>query len=386
VWVNGTRVVTATYDAADQVVGWSYDAAGNLTSDDTATYAYDALNRVVDVTQGSQARTNTYNGDGVLVKQVANGTTMRYTQDLAAPLPQILQAPDFIARGLPPVNYIYGSERLAAFSSLWHNWYLNDALGSVRLMLSNSGGAFGVVNYDPWGAVENGTLPTFGFTGELQDQGGMVYLRARWYNAADGTFTSRDTFEGFAEQPSSLHPYQYALRDPIRNTDPTGNVAAVDGGGGVSSAACGTVSWRWGLDSRNCFSPYQLVPERVSGVEKQMALIQFQDRPCTPYAEIEVVSSDGKRLCVVNTIAMQFGVELDPGILRQLQAEPSCVQPSFRIETDGRIRLAAEDDEEKDKDGKPGGGPGGQGPSGPTSPSDPSGKDKRRRSIIMGRN
>jgi RHS repeat-associated protein len=30
--------------------------------------------------------------------------------------------------------------------------------------------------------------PTLGFTGELQDSSGMVYLRARWYNPQKGRF------------------------------------------------------------------------------------------------------------------------------------------------------------------------------------------------------
>jgi hypothetical protein len=33
--------------------------------------------------------------------------------------------------------------------------------------------------------VRVGTVPTFGFTGELQDAAGLVDLRARWYHAAD---------------------------------------------------------------------------------------------------------------------------------------------------------------------------------------------------------
>jgi RHS repeat-associated protein len=41
----------------------------------------------------------------------------------------------------------------------------------------------GGTSYDPWGQVESGSAPTFGFTGELRDSpSGMVYLRARWYN------------------------------------------------------------------------------------------------------------------------------------------------------------------------------------------------------------
>jgi hypothetical protein len=40
VWLNGTRVITLTHDTADRVVGWSYDAAGNLLDDGTATARY----------------------------------------------------------------------------------------------------------------------------------------------------------------------------------------------------------------------------------------------------------------------------------------------------------------------------------------------------------
>jgi uncharacterized protein RhaS with RHS repeats len=43
----GTNGVTTTrsYNAANQVIGFSYDAVGNLTSDGARTYAYDALSR-----------------------------------------------------------------------------------------------------------------------------------------------------------------------------------------------------------------------------------------------------------------------------------------------------------------------------------------------------
>jgi hypothetical protein len=71
-------------NAANQVVGWSYDAVGNLLSDGSTSSTWDALGRLV--TQGTT--TNAYNGDGVLVQR---GTT-RYTQDLAAPLSQVLAA------------------------------------------------------------------------------------------------------------------------------------------------------------------------------------------------------------------------------------------------------------------------------------------------------
>ncbi len=44
--VDSTPTASYSYDAADQVVGWGYDAAGNLLSDGATSYSYDALNHL----------------------------------------------------------------------------------------------------------------------------------------------------------------------------------------------------------------------------------------------------------------------------------------------------------------------------------------------------
>ena len=87
--LNGGTPVVTTYNAANQIsnAGFSYDNAGNLINDGTAAYTYDALNR----TTVRGATTYGYNGDGTLVSQATSGVTTRYTQDLAAPLSQVLQ-------------------------------------------------------------------------------------------------------------------------------------------------------------------------------------------------------------------------------------------------------------------------------------------------------
>jgi RHS repeat-associated protein len=104
----------------------------------------------------------------------------------------------------------------------------------VRLTLDDNGTAYSGATYDPWGSPERGSVGTFGFTGELQ-QGDQLYLRARWYNAESGTFTSKDPFEGYPQQPYSLHPYQYGYSAPTTWTDPSGEVVATnDGFGGES--------------------------------------------------------------------------------------------------------------------------------------------------------
>jgi RHS repeat-associated protein len=219
VWLNGTRTLTQTFNEANQVDGFTYDAAGNLTDDGSATYGYDTLNRLI-------ARDTTaygYNGDGALVVR-GDATTTRYTQDLAAPLSQILQT-----TAISTTKYLYGLDRLAAQTGSDRTWYVGDALGSVRLTLDDAGAPLGVVNYDPWGTPESGSVPTFGFTGELQDSAtGLVNLRARWYSAGQGRFVTRDPFVGYPEQPYSQHPYAYGYSDPVLRTDPSGMCQVTD--------------------------------------------------------------------------------------------------------------------------------------------------------------
>ncbi len=156
----------------------------------------------------------------MLVAQTTDSATTRYTQDLVAPLSQVLQ----LTHGMQRTDYLYSHERLLAQTGTAQPWYDHDALGSVRQTLDATGVPLAALSYDPWGLPQGGaTPPTFGFTGELQDgTSGLVYLRARWYQPQQGRFTSRDPFAGFPTQPYSQHPYQYAYSNPVLLRDPTG--------------------------------------------------------------------------------------------------------------------------------------------------------------------
>jgi RHS repeat-associated protein len=62
------------------------------------------------------------------------------------------------------------------------------------------------------------------FAGEQFDPDlNLYYLRARYLNQGTGRFVSADTFEGFNEDPQSLHKYTYAHNDPVNFADPSGN-------------------------------------------------------------------------------------------------------------------------------------------------------------------
>jgi len=61
------------------------------------------------------------------------------------------------------------------------------------------------------------------FAGEQFDEAlGQYYLRQRYYDAATGRFTRRDTWEGRLHEPITLNKYLYAAANPVYYIDPSG--------------------------------------------------------------------------------------------------------------------------------------------------------------------
>jgi hypothetical protein len=120
-----------------------------------------------------------------------------------------------------------------------------------------------------------------------------------------------------------------------------------------------------------CSSPYQADLTAIAAQRQWNPGKDHLDKPCIPYVEIEMVFPDGKRLCVLNLMGMQFGVQIEPSLLLEIQQAPTCLQPVFAVQANGRIVL--HDDEDKpppgDDDTPPGSG-GSPPPTGPGGPPD----------------
>ncbi|WP_242066162.1 RHS repeat-associated core domain-containing protein [Brevibacillus laterosporus] len=64
----------------------------------------------------------------------------------------------------------------------------------------------------------------FLYAGEIYDEElGLIYLRARYYDPNDGWFITEDTYKGQVDNPLSLKRYTYVHNNPLSNVDPTGN-------------------------------------------------------------------------------------------------------------------------------------------------------------------
>ncbi len=116
-----------------------------------------------------------------------------------------------------------------------------DGLGSVRQIFDASAQVVGSSRYDPFGNVmsQGGTTSVFAFAGEQYDSAtGLTYLRARYYSAAQGRFTTRDTWEGDQLSPLTLNAWNYTNGNPVNYADPAG----MSTGGELSPALPRTAS------------------------------------------------------------------------------------------------------------------------------------------------
>lgn len=235
--------------ANNQLLGYSYDAAGNMLTDGINgwTYVYDAENRIT--TAGSV--TYTYDADGRRVKK-SSGTNYWY-----GPTGVVLSETDSSGNW---TNYIFfGGQRLARNVSGDIKYYITDHLHSTAVFADKSGSILDDNDFYPWGGLIPGVGQTTNnntikFTGQYRDsESNLDYFGARYYENATGRFMSPDwaakpTNVPYAEfgDPQSLNLYSYVRNSPIVRVDTNGHFNDpfnTFGGGGFLS----NIQSRWGV-------------------------------------------------------------------------------------------------------------------------------------------
>ena len=122
-------------------------------------------------------------------------------------------------------TYLYGNSRLAQYTSATPNYFLGDALGSVRQMTTLTGSVALAKSYEPYGKVLStmgSGASMYGYTGEQTDNTGLVFLRARYFAPTQGRFIQHDAWPGDYNRPQTLNGWNYTEGNPINYTDPTG--------------------------------------------------------------------------------------------------------------------------------------------------------------------
>ncbi|WP_259658982.1 RHS repeat-associated core domain-containing protein [Burkholderia pseudomallei] len=233
----------ATFDLNDRKTNvngqaLAYDANGNLISDGTNTYSWNARNQLVQISQGNNAQLSfTYDALGRRVSKTAQGVATQFLYDGNNAVQETQGStinPILVGLGV--------DERFARNDVTGRTYFLTDQINSTIALTDPNGALKQQYSYDPYGNVTPSNTTTgftnpYQFTGREMDAPGLYYYRARYYSPQLMGFLSEDQVRFGGGQ---LTFYGYAGGNPIMYRDPRGHelVLALIGAG---------VGAAWGL-------------------------------------------------------------------------------------------------------------------------------------------
>lgn len=239
-------------EAGGQTVNYAYDVRGNRTQQTvtgsasyTVSYTYDAANRLISSTTGSQRTTYTYDPQGLRLSKQTGDTRTVFLSDGGNVAAEVVN-------GQLTATYLRGANLI----SRNEEYYLFNAHGDVVNLTSASGAVTKTYAYDAFGNEKNpdeADANPFRYCGEYFDsETGTYYLRARYYDPAIGRFTQADTHWNvsnmiYGDNPQKISEredalglktytcapqisaimqsgnlYVYCVSDPVNGADPTG--------------------------------------------------------------------------------------------------------------------------------------------------------------------
>ncbi len=214
---------------------YSYDKDGNLTVDaENRRFVYDAENHQTQLFASNNSSstpdaTYHYDGEGRRVKKISSTETTVFVYDGGGQL--VAEYSTQLAE-TPQVSYLTA-----------------DHLGSPRVITNENGVvttrkdymAFGEETYTAQRTsplnYDNQSETRKGYTGyEKDDESGLDFAQARYYNSKHGRYTSVDPLTASAniKNPQTFNRYSYVLNSPYKFTDPLGLISENAG------SPCGT--------------------------------------------------------------------------------------------------------------------------------------------------
>ena len=220
----------------NQLPGFGYDAAGNVTSDGVLGYTYDMeshLTKFVDNTSDIYV----YDGDGQRVKKNASGITLYWYGASGNVLDETNGTGNLVS------EYIYFNGKRIARRDADNTvkFYFSDNLGSASVITDSygdmppvPGSPLAESDYYPYGGemvITSGDANHYKFTGKERDtESGLDNFGARYDASSLGRFMTPDPISGTALHiinPQRWNMYAYVMNNPMTYTDPDGRDAAV---------------------------------------------------------------------------------------------------------------------------------------------------------------
>jgi RHS repeat-associated protein len=225
---NSTSGVLYTYDADNRLltangISYAYDNNGNLVSkSDGTNYKYEYENRLTEVILPDASQvTYLYSASGDRLSRTNSSGTIYYLYDLEDILMELY------AGGVQQARYTHGpgiDEPVSIHRNGNTSYYQFDGLDSVTSLTDASENVVAAYKYGAFGTIteETGNLiNSYKFTSrEYEEDSGLYYYRARYYDAYVGRFLSKDP----SGKDFDDNLYTYVENNPIILTDPSGNI------------------------------------------------------------------------------------------------------------------------------------------------------------------
>jgi len=214
------------------------DDAGELISSliEKVTSSFDGFNRLKSMEKikgGNRVTVSyVYNGDDLRTQKIVRSSDAGYTPqvtnylyDRQYVILETNQAEQVSVRYVRGINYV---ARMDASGT--PSYYLFNGHGDVVQTVTETGDIQNQYDYDIFGnpilTLEIAYKNAIRYAGEFFDEeSGLYYLRARYYNSYTGRFITQDSYWGEDSNPLSLNRYTYAHNNPIMFFDPTGFAA-----------------------------------------------------------------------------------------------------------------------------------------------------------------
>ena len=201
---------------------YTHDAVGNIISDGTFDFTFDALNRLTVVKQGETIIAEYgYDTENRRIYKTKDGVTTLYHYDISG---MLIAETD--TDGIPLREYIYLNNEPIALKEYENDpglyYYINDHLGTPQQLITDTGSVVWQAAYLPFGKAHaniDSITNNIRFPGQYFDiETGLHYNWNRYYDAETGRYVSADPLG----LDGGINLYTYVGGDPVNWYDPEG--------------------------------------------------------------------------------------------------------------------------------------------------------------------